>query len=169
MTPQRRRRWRNCSAKPGWRSRTYASWPKESTPRSSPIEASSRPSNPAAGRFRCRSPSAPNPGSGRHASPTTSGGGAAYFAASEAIANALKHAGARRVTVLVAYDRGRLSVEVADDGVGFAQRDVPRRGLADLEDRLAALGGRLSIQSAPGTGTTVRCEFPAQPREPTGG
>jgi signal transduction histidine kinase len=91
--------------------------------------------------------------------------GAAYFAASEAIANALKHARATRVTVRIAYDGGRLSVEVADDGIGFAQHDVLRRGLADLEDRLAALGGRLSIESTPGSGTTTRCELVARRRE----
>jgi signal transduction histidine kinase len=87
--------------------------------------------------------------------------GAAYFAASEAIANALKHARPTRVTVRIAYDGVHLSVEVADDGIGFAQHDVVRRGLADLEDRLAALGGRLWVESAPGSGTTTRCELVA--------
>jgi signal transduction histidine kinase len=92
--------------------------------------------------------------------------GAAYFAASEGIANALKHARASRVTVGIGYDAECLSVEVADDGIGFAQHDVPRRGLADLEDRLAALGGKLSIESRSGSGTTTRCELFAPPREP---
>jgi signal transduction histidine kinase len=94
--------------------------------------------------------------------------GAVYFAASEAIANALKHARATRVSVLITYDGERLSVGVADDGVGFAQDEVPRRGLADLEDRLAALGGGLSIESASGGGTTVRCDLVA-PRRGSGG
>ena len=91
--------------------------------------------------------------------------GAAYFVACEALANALKHARADRIEFVVRHDRGRLSIQVHDDGAGFDPRDTPRRGLADLEDRVAALGGSLVIETVPGHGTTVRCELRAAARE----
>ena len=91
--------------------------------------------------------------------------GAAYFVACEALANALKHARADTIEFVVRHDRDRLSIQVQDDGVGFDPRDTPRRGLADLEDRVAALGGSLVIESVPGHGTTVRCELRASARE----
>ena len=91
--------------------------------------------------------------------------GAAYFVACEALANALKHARADRIEFVVRHDRGRLSIQVQDDGAGFDPRDTPRRGLADLEDRVAALGGSLVIETVPGHGTTVRCELRAAARE----
>ena len=54
---------------------------------------------------------------------------------------------------------GQVVVEVADDGVGGAD---PGRGtgLRGLDDRICALNGRLEIESAPGSGTTVRAKIP---------
>ena len=62
-------------------------------------------------------------------------------------------------TISVRRDDGRLVVEVADDGGGGADR---RRGsgLGGLEDRVAALGGHLEVDSPPGGGTRVRAEIP---------
>ncbi|MER7506399.1 sensor histidine kinase [Nonomuraea pusilla] len=82
--------------------------------------------------------------------------GAMYFTVSEAIANALKHAGASRIEVRLSQDGGRLRVSVTDDGSGFDERGVARRGLGTLADRMAALGGGFELRTAPGEGTTVR-------------
>ncbi|MEU6429129.1 histidine kinase [Microbispora sp. NPDC046973] len=82
--------------------------------------------------------------------------GAMYFAVSEAIANALKHAGASRIEVRLWHDGGRLQASVTDDGTGFDPRAVARRGLATLADRMAALGGGLETAAGPGEGTRVR-------------
>jgi signal transduction histidine kinase len=84
---------------------------------------------------------------------------AAFFTIAEALTNAVKHADASRVTVRGRLEDGRLLVEVADDGAGGAD---PRRGtgLRGLEDRAAALGGTLSVRSAPGLGTAVVLELP---------
>jgi signal transduction histidine kinase len=88
---------------------------------------------------------------------------AAYYVVSEGLANAVKHAGAGRVTVTVRSadngDDATLAVDVVDDGVGGAD---PGRGsgLQGLRDRLAALDGRLEVTSPPGVGTTVRAVIP---------
>jgi signal transduction histidine kinase len=82
--------------------------------------------------------------------------GAMYFVVSEAIANALKHAGASRIEVRLWHDAGRLQASVTDDGTGFDLRAVARRGLATLADRMAALGGGLETTAGPGEGTRVR-------------
>lgn len=88
--------------------------------------------------------------------------GAVYFTVSEAVANALKHAGASRIAVALAVDKGRLTATVTDDGAGFDPADVARRGLATLVDRLDALGGTLDLTSAPGEGTRVTATVPTR-------
>jgi signal transduction histidine kinase len=90
--------------------------------------------------------------------------GAAYFVAGEGLANALKHAQADSIELFLTYDDEWLTLEVRDDGIGFAPLDTPRRGLANLEDRVAALGGRLAVESEPGRGTAVRCRLRASVR-----
>ncbi len=75
-----------------------------------------------------------------------------YFVVAEAVANVLKHALATRIDVHVRADGDRLRVEVSDDGIGGVQ---PGQGLAALEDRVAALGGRLMVHSFAGCGTTI--------------
>jgi signal transduction histidine kinase len=84
---------------------------------------------------------------------------AAYFVVSEALANVVKHAHASGASVSIACDDGSLVVEVEDDGVGGAE---PRTGsgLAGLADRVQALDGRLTIESAAGCGTRLRAELP---------
>jgi signal transduction histidine kinase len=84
---------------------------------------------------------------------------AAYFVASEALANVAKHAHASSVTITVTRANGWVSLEVADDGVGGA--DVSRgSGLSGLRDRVEALDGRLEITSRAAAGTMLRAEFP---------
>jgi signal transduction histidine kinase len=74
---------------------------------------------------------------------------AAYYVASEALANATKHARASRVAVSLATRGGRLLLSVRDDGVGGA--DAARgSGLVGLADRVEALGGSVRVGSRPG-------------------
>jgi signal transduction histidine kinase len=83
----------------------------------------------------------------------------AYYVVSEALTNAAKHAQAREVRVAARCCGGLLTVEVADDGVGGAGTGKGS-GLRGLADRAEAVGGRLSVCSAPGRGTTLRAELP---------
>jgi signal transduction histidine kinase len=93
---------------------------------------------------------------GRLAAPVEA---AAYFVASEALANVAKHAHASNVTIAVTRHEGWVRLEVADDGIGGA--DVTRgSGLAGLKDRVEALDGHLEISSRDAAGTTLSAEFP---------
>lgn len=84
--------------------------------------------------------------------------------AQEALQNAMRHAQAGRVDVRVEVRDGRLRLRVADDGAGFDPADpslrARRLGLTSMEERARALGGRLTIASQPGRGTTVELEVP---------
>ena len=83
----------------------------------------------------------------------------AYFVASEALANAAKHAAARRVTVAAELQGDDLTVTIRDDGVGGAAT-TGGTGLRGLRDRVEALGGDLAITSPRGEGTTIRATHP---------
>jgi len=85
---------------------------------------------------------------------------AAYFVVAEALANAIKYAGATRIDVRIGRPDGSLVAEVADDGQGGA--DPAGHGLAGLEQRIRALEGRLRVASPPGGPTTVRAEIPCE-------
>jgi PAS domain S-box-containing protein len=88
----------------------------------------------------------------------------AYFVVAEALANVAKHAGASEATVTVAVQPGWLYIRVADDGLGGAGSDRSRgSGLAGLEDRVAAVGGTLAIESPPGEGTRLLAALPVEP------
>ncbi|MGW6283217.1 sensor histidine kinase [Kribbella sp. NPDC055071] len=82
----------------------------------------------------------------------------AYFVVSEALANAAKHASATDVSIAVRRTTGRLIVEIRDNGKGGA--DPEGSGLRGLADRVAAVDGRLLVNSPPGRGTCVRAEIP---------
>jgi signal transduction histidine kinase len=84
---------------------------------------------------------------------------AAYFVTSEALTNVMKHAGASQVHVSVECTNGILSLEVSDDGGGGASIDAVG-GLRGISDRVAALGGRMQLDSPSGQGTVVRIELP---------
>lgn len=83
---------------------------------------------------------------------------AAYFVAAEALANALKHAQANRVTLTVTEHENHLRVEVTDDGRGGADR--AGGGLAGIRRRVEALDGVLTVVSPPGGPTLIRAEIP---------
>ncbi|HUK68349.1 MAG TPA: ATP-binding protein, partial [Streptosporangiaceae bacterium] len=79
---------------------------------------------------------------------------AAYYVVSEALTNAAKHAAASGVHVEVQAGQGVLWIEVRDDGRGGATI-AHGSGLVGLRDRVEALGGKLSLRSPPGAGTTI--------------
>ena len=86
---------------------------------------------------------------------------AVYFSCAEALQNAVKHASATQVTVVVSSDPEGLTFEVADDGQGFDPRRHPAgSGTLNIADRLEAAGGGVRIETAPGRGTTVRGRLP---------
>ena len=87
--------------------------------------------------------------------------GAAYFFVCEALGNILKHADATRAVVCLQAEAGQLSVEVRDDGRGFAVQAADQSGLRGLRDRIEALGGRMEIASTAGRGTSVSAWLPA--------
>jgi signal transduction histidine kinase len=84
---------------------------------------------------------------------------AAYFVVSEALTNVAKHASATHASVTVTNGNGRLAVEISDDGVGGADIALGT-GMRGLADRLAAIEGRLDVDSKPGRGTTLRASIP---------
>jgi len=91
---------------------------------------------------------------------------AAYFAVAEALTNAAKHADATVVTVAVEVHDRVLRVRVSDDGRGGADPGAGS-GLVGLKDRVEALGGRLSVRTAPDAGTTVHAELPLRGLAPS--
>lgn len=87
---------------------------------------------------------------------------AVYFSCSEALQNAAKHArAATEVTISVWRAHEELKFEVRDDGEGFDARTTPYgTGLTNLSERLAALAGTMSLESAPGRGTVLGGSIP---------
>jgi signal transduction histidine kinase len=84
---------------------------------------------------------------------------ALYFVAAEALTNAAKYAKASAVEVTLHGDDRWAEIAVADDGVGGARAE-DGSGLRGLADRVEALGGRLTLASTRGHGTTVRARVP---------
>ena len=84
------------------------------------------------------------------------------LAVKEVLNNAVKHAAPARIRLAVHYRPGRLSVEISDDGRGFAPRDqrVGGHGLQSIQDRMEAIGGWVEIKSEAGRGTSVMLLLP---------
>lgn len=94
---------------------------------------------------------------------------AVYFCCSEALQNAAKHAGERAtVTVALAVDDTKLRFSVSDDGVGLATEGAGI-GMANMRDRIRAVGGDLRVISALGQGTSVLGWVPAEPQSASAG
>jgi signal transduction histidine kinase len=86
---------------------------------------------------------------------------AVYFCCLEALQNTAKYAHASHARICLQARNGSLRFAVSDDGTGYDARHVPMgSGLRNMADRLAALGGRLDVQSAPSRGTTVTGHLP---------
>ena len=82
---------------------------------------------------------------------------AVYFICAEALQNAAKHGGpGATARVVLRHEAGGLAFEVRDDGRGFDTAARTGNGLANMEDRLAAVGGRLRVVSAPECGAVVQ-------------
>jgi signal transduction histidine kinase len=93
-----------------------------------------------------------------------------YRSAQEALANVRKHAAPSTITITIAEHAGMIESEIRDDGCGFDLADVRSRptaalhlGLDTMIERVRAAGGDVTIESAPGAGTTVRFAVPADP------
>jgi signal transduction histidine kinase len=83
----------------------------------------------------------------------------------EAVTNVVAHAGARRVTVAVAFASTRVHVTVRDDGRGLVAAAGPAAGeghfgLVGIRERAAAMGAACAVSSAPGRGTAIRVDVP---------
>jgi signal transduction histidine kinase len=86
---------------------------------------------------------------------------AAYFVCLEALQNVAKHAQGASGAVIEISDNGSLLLEVRDDGAGFDPSEVRNgTGLTNISDRLAAVGGELSVKSGAGHGTRVSATIP---------
>jgi signal transduction histidine kinase len=83
--------------------------------------------------------------------------------AQETLSNVARHARARHVTVRLGLESGRLALTVQDDGSGFEQPEHGRgMGMANIATRAAEVGANFEVQSAHGSGTTVRFSVPCE-------
>jgi len=85
----------------------------------------------------------------------------------EALTNAVRHAAPKNVSVRLRFDRRSLHAEIEDDGSGFDPSAEPEAddyhyGLIGMHERVAGLGGELSLSSSPGKGTQVRLIVPGR-------
>lgn len=86
---------------------------------------------------------------------------ALYFSILEAVQNATKHSGARSITVSIRDEADDVTFIVRDDGSGFEEGSVPRRGLQNITDRIEVVGGAVRVSTGAGAGTTVSGRVPA--------
>ena len=89
---------------------------------------------------------------------------ALYRIVQESLTNVVKHARARRVSILLARKEGAVKAVVEDDGQGFDAAEQTRDGygLVGMRERLALLGGRLEVESTRDAGTTIAAEVPVR-------
>jgi signal transduction histidine kinase len=97
---------------------------------------------------------------------------AVYFCCLEAVQNAAKHADADEVDVVIGASGGDLEFCVADNGRGFVYEPGPATGvspepalgsgLANMRDRVIAVGGTLAVRARPGEGTRIEGRVPLQ-------
>jgi signal transduction histidine kinase len=87
----------------------------------------------------------------------------------EGLTNAARHAKAQQVEVTLDWDEGQVVLRIADDGQGFDLREAAGRakggrhlGLWSMRERVEQLGGRLQIESQPGSGTTIEATVPVK-------
>ena len=86
---------------------------------------------------------------------------AVYFCCLEALQNTAKYAEASQARICLLEQNGTLRFTVSDDGAGYDARHTPLgSGQRNMADRLAALGGRLDVRSAPRHGTTITGQLP---------
>jgi signal transduction histidine kinase len=83
-----------------------------------------------------------------------------YRVVQEALNNAQRHAHAKNVVVELAQASGAIRVKIVDDGSGFDAKRTRGLGLLGMEERVKRLGGRITVASQPGAGTTIEAEVP---------
>jgi signal transduction histidine kinase len=94
---------------------------------------------------------------------------AVYFCCLEALQNTAKYAHATLASICLQKQDETLRFTISDDGTGYNTSRTPMgSGLRNMADRLAALGGRLEVRSAPGQGTTITGQLPVPPNAPAG-
>jgi two-component system, NarL family, sensor histidine kinase DevS len=85
-----------------------------------------------------------------------------YRITQEALTNVVKHAQAKHVSIVLTRRNGSVSAVIEDDGRGFSTvSDGDGLGLPGMRERIALVGGRLEVESSPGSGTTLSIEVPA--------
>jgi len=94
---------------------------------------------------------------------------AVYFCCLEALQNTAKYAHATQASICLQKQDETLRFTISDDGTGYNTSRTPiGSGLRNMADRLAALGGRLQVRSAPGQGTAITGDLPLPSRAPVG-
>lgn len=98
---------------------------------------------------------------------------AVFRVAQEALSNVAKHARASKVRLTLTYVDDVLLLDVVDDGIGFSVDSVSTQnphgfGLIGMRERLRRVGGRLTVESAPGSGTSVNAAVPLATTAETG-
>jgi signal transduction histidine kinase len=83
-----------------------------------------------------------------------------YRIVQEALTNIARHADASRVSILLTRKNGGVAAVVEDDGRGFEPAEAEGLGLVGMRERVALAGGRLQVETAPGSGTTLVAEVP---------
>jgi signal transduction histidine kinase len=95
---------------------------------------------------------------------------AIFRATQEALTNAIKHSGASKATIELAYHETLVSVKIADNGCGFnidrvlADKIHQSWGILGMQERASLLGGQVRIESQPDAGTRVTITIPYQPQ-----
>jgi len=97
---------------------------------------------------------------------------ALYRVIQEAVTNAMRHSGVNCATVTATLESDRIVAEIRDEGCGF-ERPQPgampaagHLGLAGMHERAELVGGRVTVETAPGVGTTIRAIVPASEKNP---
>lgn len=95
---------------------------------------------------------------------------ALFRVAQEALANVAKHSGATAATIDLSCTDVAVTLQITDDGQGFVAVELDGRGygLSSMGERVAAFGGRVTIESAAGAGTRVTCICPRGDEHTTG-
>ena len=86
----------------------------------------------------------------------------------EAVANAIRHGGARLVKAVLRYDESKVCLSVTDDGRGFRPQETSPSGhfgLLDMRERAHSMGSILQVESEPERGTRIAVEIPVKERE----
>jgi PAS domain S-box-containing protein len=86
-----------------------------------------------------------------------------YRVIQEAITNIMRHSQAQNVGIVINHERNHIYVVIEDDGIGFdvqASLERGRLGLLGMRERVEMLGGTMTLESGPGTGTAVYLEVP---------